>query len=219
MAPPARRPHRLSLTLFRTNELDWVRQRSGLNPRRAAEQYLANAADILKAHGFSLDVEPAAKPGDQALGHRLAFHGPVMVQSQYTGIQRQIREQLPDDRRRVAIVFTSLLEISLFGPGPAIHCLPDGRSRTEWRLPTTYALTVNGLSPHFILVNLLQFTANPIILAHEIGHAAGLRHQRILGCTADKPGNLMNESAAFAGTSLEEWQVWALQGAFFAKAV
>lgn len=219
MAQPAHRPHRLLLTLFRTDELGWVQQRSGLDLRRAMEQYLSNAAEVLKAYGFRLDIEPKAQPSNQSLGLRLPFHGPVILQSQYPEIQAKIREQLPDDRRRLAVVFTSLLEASLFGPGPADQCLSDGRIKTVWQLPTTYALTVNRLSPHFILVNLLQFTSNKIILAHEIGHAAGLGHEEVLGCLAQKPGNLMNPSTEFAGTTLEDTQVWRIQGAHFARPI
>ncbi len=183
-----------------------------------AREHMGKAHAILKTQGFAVDVQPAGAlaPGGSALGHEIAeWTTPIAHDIQMYMIMGFAKAGPVSVEKRLPVIFCSFEEpITLIANKPPYVLFME-----EMTLGVTVIKELNEKDgiffasgyPPFVLMNTRMNAPNSSklgALAHEIVHAAGVRH-------VNDQDNLMYPDANKAGEALTKDQVKKLGGGYF----
>lgn len=185
-----------------------------------ARRHLAKARDIFARHGFKLDVRPlgALASPSAATGHELAsWTMPIAADIAMYGIRGVAGAGPIVLENRLPVIFCRFARTMVLStPKPPYVLIPDTTYTLGWTVSKTLEAS-SGIFhgcpfKPFVLMNSLMNAKDPTKaggLAHEIAHAADLRH-------SDDPRNLLFEDANRQGETLSKAQAAQIGKAYFA---
>ncbi len=169
--------------------LFWVTNCPGDNN---SQSNIKRTEEMLKEHGFGLDIWSSRTRADQAT---IQFEDRLIEKTDYDFLVEKYSEILSGAGKDNYL--------------PVIFC--------QFRYPA-HGLTVSDtstkcLTKPFCMVDPLFAGGDNVTLLHEVGHAAGLDHDKT--STDPKNRNFMNE--AEGRTKMYKWQIEKMAKAFFIR--